>query len=171
MTPVFLSLALLTTPARAGAGQITLLITNATEVAKKEKGAAVVTVAGMFMDIDLKTQKVIAKRMGESLEAQGLHAVVEPATIQFPSPGYSSFTMWDPAAQSLVPVTLALGEYRVLQVDILNPDDVVARQTSSMVVDVAHLVGWDLKGEVNERAAPLLLQELDKQGIRAVAAW
>lgn len=158
-------------PAYAGDGQITLLITNASEVARREKGAAVITIASVFMDIDKKAQKAIAQRMTVALAAKGVVALIEPATIAFPSPGYSAFVMWDPTAAALVPVTLALGEYRVLRVDIQNPDDVVASQTSSMLVDVARLVGWDLKTEVNERAAPLLLQELDAQGVHAVAAW
>lgn len=162
---------LLAAPALAGDGQITLLITNATEVARKEKGAAVVTMASVFMDIDKKAQKAIALRMAESLAAKGVLALIEPATIAFPSPGYSAFTMWDPTTATLMPVTLALGEYRVLRVDIQNPDDVVASQTSSMLVDMAHFVGWDLKTEVNQRAAPILLQELEAQGVHAVAAW
>ena len=158
-------------PALAAEGQITLLITNATDVAKKEKGAAVVTVADVFMDIDKKTQKVIAKRLADNLAARGVVAAVEPATISFPSPGFTSFYMWDPSTQALVPVTLAMADYRVLEIDIQNVDDVVASQSSSMVVDVAHLVGYDLKTEVNARAAPLLLQELNAQGVNAVAAW
>ena len=158
-------------PAQAGDGQITLLITNATEVARNEKGAALVTVASVFMDIDKRTQKVIAQRMGDTLTAQGVQATVIPQTITFPSPGYSSFYLWDSTTSALTPVTLAMGEYRVLQVNVLNVDDLVATQTNAVVVDLAHMFGYDLKAAVNERAAPILLQQLEGQGIHAVAAW
>lgn len=150
---------------------ITLLITNATEVARKEKGAALITVAGAFMDIDRKTQKVIAERMTERLAAQGVEAAIVPDTITFPSARYTAFYLWDPAQSGLVPVTLALGDYRVLQVDIHNVDALVAAETGSLVVDLAHFVGYDLRATVNERAAPKLLQELEAQGVHAVAAW
>ncbi len=157
--------------AQAGDGQITLLITNATEVARKEKGAAVVTVASVFMDIDKKTQKVIAERMADSLTSEGVLATIVPQTITFPSPGYTSFVLWDSTSGGLVPVTLAMGQYRVLQVNVLNVDDLVASQTNGVVVDLAHLLGYDLKAAVNERAAPILLKELEQQGVHAVAAW
>ncbi len=171
MIPFFLAFSLALPTAHAADGQITLLITNAKDVAKKQAGSAVVTMASVFMDIDKKTQKVIAKRLTEGLAAQGIQATVEAETISFPSPGYSNFCMWEPASNSLVPVTLAMADYRVLDVDIQNVDEVVASQSSSMIVDVAHLIGIDLKGEVNARAAPILLQQLQAQGINAVAAW
>ncbi len=161
----------LLSPAVAGDGQITLLITNATEVARKERGAALITVASVFMDVDKKTQKVIATRMSESLIARGIEAKVEPATISFPSPNFTAFYLWDPTASALMPVTLALGEYQVLQVNVQNPDEIVAAETSSLVVGMANLFGYDLKQEVNARAAPILLQELQAQGVQAVAAW
>lgn len=161
----------LVAPAEAGDGQITLLITNATAVAKQEKGNAVVTVASVFMDIDKKTQKVIAQRMADSLTAEGVQATIVPQTITFPSPGYTSFYLWDPTVSALQPVTLAMGEYRVLQVNVLNVDDLVASSTNGVVVDLAHMFGYNLKAAVNERAAPVLLAQLESQGVHAVAAW
>lgn len=155
--------------ALAGDGRITLLITNAAEVARKEKGAALVTVADVFMDINKKTQRVIATRLQENLAAQGVVAAVEPATIQFPSPEYSAFYLWDGA--ELVPVALALGEYRVLTVDIQNAEQVVAAQVGSTAVGLASMFGLDLKAEVNKRAAPILLKELHGQGVTAIAAF
>ncbi len=130
-----------------------------------------VTVASVFMDIDKKTQKVIAERMADSLTSEGVLATIVPQTITFPSPGYTSFVLWDSTSGGLVPVTLAMGQYRVLQVNVLNVDDLVASQTNGVVVDLAHLLGYDLKAAVNERAAPILLKELEQQGVHAVAAW
>ena len=158
-------------PALAGDGQITLLITNAEEVAAAEKGRTLVTVAGVFVDIDKKTQKVIGQRLQDSLATLGVQATVVPQTIPFPSPGYTSFYLWDDTRPGLVPVTLALGDYRVLQVNVLNVDDIVARETAGVVVDLAHVLGYNLKAAVNERAAPILLQALESQGVHAVAAW
>jgi len=158
-------------PAVAGDGEITVLITNAEQVAAAEKGRALVSVAGVFVDIDKKTQKVIGQRLQDSLATQGVQATVVPQTITFPSPGYTSFYLWDAASDHLVPVTLAMGEYRVLQVNLLNIDEIVSRETAGVVVDLAHVLGYNLKAAVNERAAPVLLKALESQGVHAVAAW
>lgn len=162
---------LLAGPALAGDGEITVLITNAEQVAAAEKGRALVSVAGVFVDIDKKTQKVIGQRLQDSLATQGVQATVVPQTITFPSPGYTSFYLWDSGSSGLVPVTLAMGEYRVLKVNLLNIDDIVSRETAGVVVDLAHVLGYNLKAAVNERAAPILLQALEGQGVHAIAAW
>lgn len=157
--------------AMAGDGEITVLITNAEQVAAAEKGRALVSVAGVFVDIDKKTQKVIGQRLQENLATQGVQATVVPQTITFPSPGYTAFYLWDSASSGLVPVTLAMGEYRVLKVNLLNIDEIVSRETAGVVVDLAHVLGYNLKAAVNERAAPILLQALEGQGVHAIAAW
>lgn len=157
-----------TVPAGPDAHVLTLLVTNAVDVARKEKGAAVVTIADVFLDINKKAQKAIAAEMVTKLAAHGVDATVVPKKVSFPGPGLTRFYYWDTPSSDFVPVALPPGNYVVLRVDIRNPDDVLAGQTGAGIAWALSKVGVDTDLLVTQKAAPVLLQELQTEGITAV---
>ncbi len=165
MIPLLLALS---ASAHAEGHVLTLLVTNAVEVAKREKGPAAVAIADVFLDINKKALKVIATQMMTRLADRGVRATVVPEKVEFPGPGLTRFYYWDSATSDLVPVALAPDTYVVLRVDIENPDEVLAAHAGSGIAWAMSHMGADTDVIVTQTAAPILLQELQAEGITAV---
>ncbi len=165
MIPLLLALC---SPAWAEGHVLTLLVTNAVDVAKQEKGAAVVSIADVFLDVNKKAQKLIAAEMVTKLAGRGVEATVIPEKATFPGPGLTRFYFWDPTTSDLVPVAMAPGTYVVLRVDIQNADDVLADRTGAGIAWAMSHMGVDTDALVTQQAAPILMQELQAVGITAI---
>lgn len=165
MTPLIL---LLTGTAAADDHVLTILITNPADVARREKGAVAVAVADVFLDINKKTQKVIADRMTTVLAEHGVAVDIATERVNFPNATLTRFYFWDGTHSQLLPVGLTPGPYLVLRVDVKNADEVLAARTNSHLAWLARQVGIDPDAVITDQLAPIVLTELEAAGATAL---
>jgi hypothetical protein len=150
---------------------ITVIVTNATEVAKAHEGAWVVGMASFFVDVDGRVLDEISAQLPPHLQASGVQSVVGRSDLTVTPENATGFYLWDATTQSLTPASIQAGTYHTIQVTILNADDIVKQQRGSVTLFAGKLLNVNLKGKVNETAAALLLQELSAEGVSAMVAF
>jgi peptidyl-tRNA hydrolase len=155
-------------PQRQGIVQIVIL--NAKDVAKREKGKAVIAVADVFLDVKRKTVESIAEKLRTSLSAAGVVAVVKVEDIQLTTADSTRFGLWDYKDQELISTRLEPGSYTVISVDIQNVDQLVQKEEGTLTLWAGKALGMDLKGKVNEAAAASILAELTAAGVYALVS-
>lgn len=150
---------------------ITIVVTNATEVAKAHEGSIVVGIASMFIDVEDRVREEIVAQLGPRLQARGVQAVVGQVTVAVTPEAARGFYLWDHTTKTLGPATVTEGTFEAIQVTITNPDEVVKANKGGVALVAAKVLAMDVAGKVNETTAAVILESLADEGVSAMVAF
>lgn len=150
---------------------ITIVVTNADDVARAREGAVIAGLASLFTDLDVAVADEVVAQMGPRLQARGVQAVLGRSTVTVTPETARGFYLWDATTQTLGPATVTEGSYTCVQVTITNPEAMVREQKGALALFAGKLLAVDLGGKVNETAAAVILQELAAEGVSAMVSF
>lgn len=160
---------------------IGLIVTNPGEVAAREKGRVMVTLASPFVNVKRKTVEAIIEQMKLELAGGGVAAVVQrtPYTVK---PEEAMTWRWlDAETGELVPSVLEAGTYEGVSIVVTNDEELFRKGVTS-TLGLGDTVGsfaasalsglgvTDPKQEVRDAVAAKVVAALRARGVQALVA-
>lgn len=150
---------------------ITILVTDPGQVARDRENDLLVTLAGMFVDVDAKVVDEIAAQMTPKLEARGVQAVVSRVDVTISAAAARPYWLWDATTQELTPAAVKDGTYKGIVITVMNPDDLVRAEKGKGTLVLGKLLQVNLGSRVSAECGAVILQELQAEKISALVSF
>lgn len=150
---------------------ITILVTDPGQVARDRENDLLVSLAGMFFDVDAKVVDEIAAQITPRLEARGVQAVVSRVSVSISAAEARPYWLWNATTQELSPAAVKDGTYQGIVITVMNPDDLVRNEKGKGTLILGKLLQVNIGSRVSAECGAVILQELQAERVSALVSF